>query len=265
MTDQVIGRGRVYLALGEGGSRALGNVTDARVAVEVSNVAHYSSEDRFRTKDASASSQISRTLTFVVDSITEENLLLFLGGRGGSSGQTEAAGVSRTFPTLTGGRWYDLGARQVSSVSAAPAVQGTDFLVDWTNGRVYIIEGGVLDGAENVVVSFNVAALTLRRLESGGATIQQGRLEILTDNAVGENHIWTFPHVAIRGGGDMTLVGDSWVNVTFTADVLQPDAAVAALYRDSLPTTPIDAAPRYLATEDGGLLLLESGERLLLS
>lgn len=250
MANQVLGRGKFYFDPFANettkvltGSRALGNVPEASMSVETTTLDHYSSEQATRIKDQSVQLEVNRTLSFTIDSMTDENLGMFFGGTVSSVSQAAATGATSVFPALTGDRWYQLGVtagnpagvRNVSNVSISGGTVDTDYTVDAARGRIYIVDGGGLDGDTNVTVTYDVAASTRSRITSSTATTKVGRLEFISDNTAGDNHVWVFPYVKITASGEMTLIGEDWANVGFNVEILRTSDTVEAVYCDGVP------------------------------
>lgn len=250
MANQVLGRGKFYFdpftteaAKVLTGSRALGNVPEASMSVETTTLDHYSSEQATRVKDQSVQLEVNRSLSFTIDSMTDENLAMFFGGTVSTVTQATATGSTSVFPVLTGDRWYTLGVttgnpagvRNVSSVTISGGTLGTDFTVDGPNGRVYIVEGGALDGDTAVTVTYNVAASSRSRITASTATTKVGRLEFISDNTAGDNHVWVFPYAKITASGEMTMIGEDWAQIGFNVEVLRTSDAVEAVYCDGAP------------------------------
>jgi hypothetical protein len=252
MADQVLGRGKFYFdpftteaAKVLTGSRALGNVPEASMSVETTTLDHFSSEQATRVKDNSVQLEVNRTLAFTIDSMTDDNLAMFFGGTTSTVTQTALTDATSVFPVLTGDRWYQLGVtsgnpagvRNVSGVTIAGGTLGTDFTVDGTNGRIYIVDGGALDGDTAVTVTYDVAASTRSRITASTSTTKVGRLEFISDNTAGDNHVWVFPYVKVTASGEMTLIGEDWANVGFNVEVLRTSDTVEAVYCDGTPVT----------------------------
>jgi hypothetical protein len=252
MANQVLGRGKFYFDPFTDettkvltGARALGNVPEASMSVETTTLDHFSSEQATRVKDQSVQLEVNRTLSFTIDSMTDDNLAMFFGGTVSSLSQASATGSTSVFPVLTGDRYYQLGVtsgnpggvRNVSSVVISGGTLGTDFTVDLVNGLLYIVDGGALDGDTNVTVTYNVAASTRSRITSSTATTKVGRLTFVSDNTAGANHTWMFPYVKITASGEMTLIGEDWANIGFNVEVLRTSDTVEAVYCDGTPVT----------------------------
>lgn len=114
-----------------------------------------------REKDLDITSQIDRTASVTVDSLTRENMALFLVGDTNTINQTGTTVTDESI-TVQQGHWYQLGedvsnptgVREISGVDVQDDtdtityVENTDYELDLAKGRMYIIEGGSISNGD---------------------------------------------------------------------------------------------------------------------
>lgn len=255
MSNYVLGRGKVYFdrfAAGtknKTGERFFGNVPEITYNTESEVLDHFASTSGIRQKDDQAILEITRTLSFVADDITIENMALFFLADSSSQVQASAVGEVSTYATVVEGYYYQLGVetgnptgvRNVSNVVVEPAAGGTpyvlttDYTVDAALGRIYIVPGGGIIEANGIEVTYDVAAATRDQVITAGNTLIEGCLRYISDNPKGEQRDLFLPYVQLRPNGDFSLIGDEWMQLPFTGEVLVLDDNTAAAYIDGRP------------------------------
>lgn len=258
--NYVIGRGRVFLQRYRGNSgnefeddeRYIGNTTDLNLSFESENLDHFNSDRGTNEKDASVVLQINRTGTLNTDNINEENTALFFFG----SAQTlivPAATVAAETLNIRFPYEYQLGITNTNPMGArglddatpltlalaggggtAP-VLGTDYEVDYTEGRILPLAGGMFDkvARTEVTAGYSVKEHTVDRVLSGSRPVR-ARMRYIEDNPHGKNATFVFPEVKITPNGDYSLKAQEWRNIPFTLEIIK-QANLEAVYRDGAP------------------------------
>lgn len=254
MADYVLGRGKLFFdpftagTKTKTGQRYLGNTPEFNLTLESEKLDHFNSDEGVRVKDDSALLELNRTGSFSTDNIAAENLALFILGDVSTVTQAAVAVNDEALGAVIPGRYYQLGAstsnpvgvRGVTGVSvtinpgATTAVLGTDYTLDATLGRIYIIEGGAFDGVKTATVDYTPVANSRERVTTNASASVEGALTFISYNTKGEQRDWVFPYVTLTPSGDFALKGDEWQTMTFDFEVGQLDG-VAAIYVDGRP------------------------------
>lgn len=247
-----LGRGKVFFDVFQPstkittGERYLGNTPSFNLTTAATNLDHFDADEGIKTKDDSVTLELNRTGAFVTDNIDPDNVALFFLGE--ASIAVEAGQIGRTSTILLplGDRYYQLGVtvgnpsgdRQVSAVTAPTAVLDTDFTYDAELGRVYIVEGGTLDGDASVVFTYTVAARSRKRIITSSSATVDGALKFLAYNPKGVQLDYLMPSVKISPNGDYELKGETWQQISFNVEINERDDNTEAIYVDGRPYTP---------------------------
>lgn len=116
-SQYVIPRGRVFISIDGIGERFFGNVNSFPVAVSSEKAEHYSSTGGMREKDASVQISVTRTATMAADSVSVENLAVFVSGSASTFTQSGAT-ISNEVLSVTQGYYYQIGATTANPAGA---------------------------------------------------------------------------------------------------------------------------------------------------
>lgn len=221
-----------------GGGRQFGNCPGFSLSVEGEKAPHYSSQGGLREKDEEVLIEVTRTASLTTDNISSENLRLFLSGTSETAAQTAGA-VTDEEHTVSPGMVYQLGrtaqaptgARNVSSVvvksedGATTYEAGAAYELDAALGLIQIKEGGAITANTKIKVSYSRPAASWQRIKSGSGSDLKGALQLIADNAHGENRDWWFPSVSLSPTGELPLIqeGTDYSQIGFSVEVLKPD------------------------------------------
>lgn len=103
---------------------------------------------------------------------------------------------------------------------ATKYVAGTDFTVDTSIGRVFIVAGGAADGM-NITVNFSNSAQTYTLIKGLTQTAIVGEFRYVSDNPRGAQMEMQAWEVSIMPTGDMSVIGDDWSTMAFEAEILK--------------------------------------------
>jgi hypothetical protein len=262
--NYVLGKGKLYFDMIEPGKtvgigeRYFGNTPELSSAQSQDTLDHIDADQGMNVKDEQVTISNDMTLTFASDNIEPDNFALWYGGD--VDKMTVAAAPGITDPnqiTLKRGLWYQVGVdadtpsgtRNISNVviskvvppvppatdpTLAPITNANNVDVDLVRGRIYIepdapdlVDGDVLS------VTYDQGGITRTVIVSKGKEIR-GALRYIADNPVGPNsdHFW--PYVKLTPNGDFALKGDTWQQMSFTAEVLKKDGTTERLYIDGV-------------------------------
>lgn len=258
----VLGKGRVYFdrfapnivvtAATQGeGERFIGNAPEFSTTSKSEDLAHYASTGGIRVKDASVQLQLDRTGKFTCDNIDSDNLALYFLGQASSQSQASSASVVQVLPAVKNGRFYQLGAseslpqghRKVTITTVKNGVAFADtvpnlaanYQLDPDLARLYIPEGSAILDDDEIQVTYAIAATTYEKVISATDTIY-GAVRFVSDNPYGENKDYYLPYVKLAPDGDYSLIGDTWLQMGFTMEVLKKSSNIEAMYVTSRPT-----------------------------
>lgn len=119
--NYTLGKGVVsfnrYLDGAYQGYRDVGNVPEMTLNIDISKLDHFSSRSGIRSKDKTVVQEVTPTLGFALDEITDENFMFSLLGTGTSSSQN-ASDYSTSTPTISSLDVYtDLDDRMVKGIT----------------------------------------------------------------------------------------------------------------------------------------------------
>lgn len=287
--NYVVGRGRVYFDKfkkgsnnSESGELYFGNSPEFTLTTDSETLDHYSSESGLREMDASVLLELTQGGNLTVDEINADNLALFFLGQKTTVTQTQATDRKETFNLIQKGRYYQLGAddvtpsgvRNVTNFQIVTAAAGTSISIgsgdistipgtsplpqdqwelDTESGRLYIEpDAADVPGAGLVAaVQYDVDAQS-RTMVIGKSDMIYGALRFISDNPVGDNKDYYFPKVALQPDGDYALKGDDWQVMGFSFRAMKKNSATQRIYidiraeTDNTPVTPtynISAVP----------------------
>jgi hypothetical protein len=254
-----VGRGEAYFApfvSGNGasgvpgGESFLGDVNALSVTLKATLLDHYQSTGGVKTIDQSATIQSDSSGSLVTENINTANLALFFFGTTSAVTTTAATVAAEVMPTIVQGLYYNVGVTPTDPVgvkglnpatpvvltsnpSGTTYVAGTDYLVDYPHGRIYIIPGGAITAGTTPLVTYTKLAASKPRVISGTTPIE-GALHYLGVNSVGNNLDYYMPWVKLTPNGSFELIGDKFAMLTFDLKVLK---------KGTLPSLFIDGQP----------------------
>jgi hypothetical protein len=99
---------------------------------------------------------------------------------------------------------------------------------------VFIVQDGAINDAEEITVTYDVAASTRTRVISGRNPLT-GLLRYISDNATGLQQDYVMPNAVLRPNGEFALKAESdWQSVQFNAEFL-PFRTLEAVIADTRP------------------------------
>jgi hypothetical protein len=105
---------------------------------------------------------------------------------------------------------------------------GVDFTLDSDLGRILIGTDSTLTGSE--VVSFGVAASSVRKISAVSSNTLKGKIRFVSNNPEGAQYQMEAWKCSLKPSGDTAFISDNWATVKFTAEVL--------LDRENHPSSP---------------------------
>jgi len=226
----LLGRGKVYFdrfdASGNPtGERFLGNCPTFEITPTSEDIKKYSSADAAADLIASDVLRTTLALRIVGDEFTKENLAMALFGDNSTLSQTGASVTDEAIAGVLQGRYYALAYRDVSNVVVTDTggvttfVEGTDYTVDATTGRIYVIVGGGIADDTDLEVDYDYATISLPTVRGMNQTSVKGKIRFIGDPARGpkwEIEIW---RASVHADGAMGFISDEYANFTMTGDI----------------------------------------------
>ncbi len=252
--NYTLGRGELYFDDGSG-ERYLGNTTEFNLSTATETLEHYSSDRGLRNRDRSIVTQITYSGSTTTDNIVVENLAMLFLGTATTLSQGSLTGEIDTFTGVQGYNWYQLGTdatnpagkRDVSNVSVSidpagtptAAVEGTDYELDASLGRIQVLESGAITDGADIEVTYDVAAYSIEQVVSGDIQVQ-GKLRYVAYNpsGAGKQMDYFLPSVTISANGDFALKAEQdWQAIPFSLEISKTDTE-EAVYVNGRPFTP---------------------------
>lgn len=257
--NYTLGRGELHFDKFAAGTtnktaeRYLGNSPEVNLAVEVEKLDHFNSDRGIRTKDKSITLEETRSGTFILDEMSNENIALWFAGEAAIRTQTSAASVVENLAAarVVEGSYIQLGASSanptgvrgitLTSVTSDPVgtthVLNTDYTIDLDLGRLYIVPGGGISSGDPLIVTYATLANTRDQITVAEGTTVEGALRFISYNPTGPRKDYYWPYVTLTADGDFALKGDEWQQLSFSFDVLKLEG-YAAVYIDGRPASP---------------------------
>ena len=226
----LLGRGKIYFdrfdaAGARTGELFLGNCPTFEITPTSEDIKKYSSADKAADLIASDVLRTTLALRIVGDEFSKENLAMALFGDTSTLAQTGAAVTNEAISGVLQGRYYPLSKRQVSLVtvtgpSGTPVyVENTDYKVDATTGRIYIVEGGGIADGTDVEVDFTYATIALPTVRGMNQTSVKGFLRFIGDPARGPRYEVEIWRASVRADGAIGFISDEYASFTMTGDI----------------------------------------------
>jgi len=232
--NYMLGKGILYFApFDENGVNQgeidLGNVPSFNVSLALEKLPHYSSRSGLRVKDKEVITQVEAPLSLQLEEFNLDNLKLAFMGEDYTYSQTAGSITDESVTALAFDSWFKLEKRVITAASVVvtsdPAgttyVEGTDYEVDYTIGRIKFINTGVgIDLDDPLLVSYDITDKTLEGVKFAASTSKEGLLRFVGDPAQGEKIELIFWKVSLTPEGEVGFISEEWGNFTITAEVL---------------------------------------------
>jgi len=248
--DYNLGRGKLFFApLTSGnlpkGYRDLGNAPGFNITLDKEVLEHFTSRAGLKTKDKEVQLSLAVNMSFQLDEFNDENLADLFSGAKASHTNVAVAGFSEYSMVADGdlvlGRWYDIrnssGERaydidatklSITTNEDVPVamVKDTDYTLDAEMGRIFILSTstvaataiGTSDGLL-VTLTADATAKDVYEVQTLTQSAVIGALKFISDNPAddGRKREFQFHKVTLKADGDLSLIGDDWSTMSFTA------------------------------------------------
>lgn len=153
------------------------------------------------------------------------NIRRLLAGGDGTLTQTSGTVNDETVTTNAQlGLWYPLKKRKVSNVVVTVGTEvkaeGTDYTVDATSGRIFIVPTGTIAKGDAVVVDYAYATLNLETIEAGKQPQKYAMFRFISEPVRGHRYEVIIPKVQVTADGEFGLITDDYGTWTLTARIL---------------------------------------------
>lgn len=188
--NYTLGRGRLYFAPYDsdgnmGGERALGNAPAFNFTMAVEKLDHFSSMTGLKAKDKTVVTQITPSVSFTIDELSDENLNMLFYGSTATISQSADDANSTVITGVELDRWYDLGHRSVGIFSLVlSGVSG-----DWAVGDTVT---GATSSDTCVIVKIQ-SATTFYVSTLGGTAPYFQTSETVSNGSTGTGTVVTIP------------------------------------------------------------------------
>ena len=226
----MLGRGKVYLdRLTSAGARTgeifVGNCTTFEITPTPEEIKKYSSATAGAPLLASDVIRTTLALRIVGDEFDLENLARAFYGDVSTYTQSSSSVVAEDISSAQQGRYYDLAYRDVSNVVVEPDGGGTpytvttDYTVDATEGRIYIVPGGGIADDTDIEVDYDYGTLSLDTVRGMNQTSIKCYIRFVGDP--GRGPTWTVEiwQASVRADGSVGLISDEYAEWALTGDV----------------------------------------------
>jgi hypothetical protein len=230
-----LGKGSLLMALldandDENGFDFAGNATSVAISSEITTQELYSSTEKTGALIDRARTRVKYTLTVGgLNEFTLFNLKMFLAGTDNAKSQGSDASVDKTLTNVKVGKYYDLGARRITGVTAVngsdPLVSGTDYELNAEFGIFRILPDSILVADDDdPVVSFSQPALTIDQVRIARSGANVCHLLYLADDANSQGdaakdrlEVW---RVDVAPDGEMNLISEDYGAFSLTMAIL---------------------------------------------
>lgn len=228
-TNVMLGKGKVYFdrldSSGDStGERFLGNCTTFELSTSDELRDMYSSAEQSSPLLKSVNVRRTQEFNITLNEFTQENMALALMGDVSALAQGASSVTDEVKTYVSQGVYYQTTYRNISAVVVEPSgggaawVLNTDYTVDATTGRIYVIVGGGI--VADFQVDYTYGADTSVTVRSGVDNLIEGFIRFIGDPAAGpvwECEIWK---VSISPEGAVGFISDDYAEFTLKGKVL---------------------------------------------
>ena len=168
----------------------------------------------------------SATGTVLAVSGTATEGKIYLGAITGTFADNEDLEVSASAKAVANGT-VSKGAGVVvinKTTKTTVYVGGTDYSANGKIGKVTIPEDTTIPAATVVEVKYAADSATYYRVKGYTKAANKGEFRFQSDNPAGTNFDITYWSVDLKPSGDLGMIGDDWMAMTFEAEVFKDEA-----------------------------------------
>lgn len=143
--------------------------------------------------------------------------------------QSAATAQTKELALVQPGQWYEIGARQLSNVSATKSggsalTAGVDYRLNERLGLIQFVSGGAATAGSTVEVTYDCAQV--KGSVMAAMTKSNVRIRVLLDGrnyADGRRFAAEIYQMKLAPSSDFSLIGDDFVEVTFEGSLEKPN------------------------------------------
>jgi len=202
-----------------------GEISDFAVSVAIETLPFYSNRGGLKKKVIDPNISVDPTFGFTVHEMSVENIGMYTLGERTQVSQIAQSDGSLEI-SLKKGAWYDLGYRNLTTVTIPSGTAGVDFIIYATLGMIFIPHSSTLTEG-TVTVTFSAEALTYERVKLYKQTQLTGPFMFMADPPIGtsmQGGKLYWPKVSLKPSGDFGLISDEYLTFAMEGSVLSDDA-----------------------------------------
>jgi hypothetical protein len=212
------------------GELDLGNAPVFAITPNTETLAHFESRSGIKEKDLEVEVSAGFTGKITLDEYSKENLVFAF--RGDTPANTTQGDGTVTDESIVAhlARWIKLLYRKASNIvvtnvgGTVTYVEDTDYRVDETVGRVYIIDGGAITEGQTLYVDYDYAAASYPTVQALTRSEVAGSLRFVGDPTIGQAYEVVVHKVRVKCDGDVNFISDDWGIISLSFEILK-DAA----------------------------------------
>jgi hypothetical protein len=230
----MLGRGKLFIdRLTSAGARTgeyfVGDVSQFEITPTKESIEHHSSATAGAPLMKEAVIRTALELRIVGHEFSPENVARALYGETATLSQTGDSVVSEVVSAVQQGYYYPVDYRAITSVvvkddtDTTTYAVGTDYSVDATEGRLYIIPGGGITNDDDLHVSYDYSTIALNVVNGMTTTAVECYMRFVGDPAEGPTKTVEVWKASVASDGAISYIGDDFAEWTLTGKV-QTDA-----------------------------------------
>ena len=198
---------------------------------KIDYIEHTNTEDREERVDLKAPKKKSASIKFKTSEITPKMVALALAGNSIEDEQASGNVSDEEHKAQNGGTYIELNKFKISNVVVkykdgdddVVAEEGKDYTVEATDGWIYVITGGNIDG-KDTKISYDWDDVAMANIEALVNKITLVQLVFAQNPQTGNRYRYTFYKVQLAGSGDVALKDTSkFIEIDFEGEVLATD------------------------------------------
>lgn len=224
----LLGRGKIYFdRFASSGARTgelfLGNCPTLEITPTPEDIKKYSSAAKAADLIATDVIRTTLALRIVGDEFSKENLAMALFGDTSLFTQTGSTVTGEAHNDVLQGRYYPLAHRDISVVTVKVASTSktlhSDYEIDASAGRIYIVEGGGIVDGDDITVDYTYGTLSLPTVRGMNTSAVKGYMRFVGDPARGPKYELEIWRASVRADGAIGFLSDDYAQWTLTGAI----------------------------------------------
>ncbi len=166
------------------------------------------------------------TATVLLVDGTQASGKLYLGAVTGTFADDEPIKVSAANKAVVNGTVAKGSGVVVNNKTTKTTVYvgGTDYITSAKMGRVTIPTGTTIPAATAIEIRYAAEAVSYKKIKGYTNSANKGSFRFVSDNPQGTNFDVLYHSVDLKPSGDLSMIGDDWMTLTFEAEVFKDEA-----------------------------------------